>query len=100
MKKLVVDDNGRIILDGTVIDKENFNSDFLIRVFKDKMNNDIVFELSDKASISQIFRNIEESLNEDNPFLEQYKEAKNKADKYKKELEQLKTIEDSSDTIE
>lgn len=100
MKKLVVDDNGKITLDGVFITKEQFTSDFLIQIFNDKMNNNITFKLSDNASISQIFRSIEESLSEDNPFLEQYKEAKQKAEKYKKELEQLKTIENDSDKIE
>lgn len=100
MKKLVVDDNGQITLDGVLITKEQFTSDFLIQIFNDKMNNNITFKLSDKASISQIFKSIEESLSEANPFLEQYKEAKQKAEKYKKELEQLKTIENDSDKIE
>ena len=100
MKKLVVNDEGQIILDDVLIDKEKFTSDFLIQIFKDKMNNDINFELSDKTSISQLFRSIEESLSAESPFLEQYKEAKNKSEKYKKELEHLKTVESNSDKIE
>lgn len=100
MKKLVVNDEGQIILDGVVIEKEEFTSDFLIQVFKDKMNNNILFELSDNTSISQIFKSIEESLGAENSFIEQYEDAKNKADKYKKELERLKTIENNPDRIE
>ena len=100
MKKLIVKDDGQILLDGAVIDKEKFTSEFLIQVFKDKMNNDITFELSDKATISQIFKSIEESLSGENSFIEQYNEAKNRAEKYKKELDRLNTIDNSQDKIE
>lgn len=100
MKKLIVKDDGQILLDGVVIDKEKFTSDFLIQIFKDKMNNNIAFELSDKATISQIFKSIEESLSGENSFIEQYNEAKNRAEKYKENLDRLNTIDNGQDKID
>lgn len=96
-KKLIVDRDGIIKLDGKEISKQDLTSEFLDELFKDSMLEKVDFNIADTTPISKLFLKIRDVTDKDSQFSQETNLMRNKL---QKNINLEKEVEDNTNTID
>jgi len=90
MKKLVINQDGKVTLDGSEIPKKDINGNFLNLLFQRALKGEVEFFLDETDPISKLFTMIKEETHPESEFS---KQVQNLRDSYTESVEEKKMIE-------
>ncbi|PKK95519.1 MAG: hypothetical protein CVV60_00820 [Tenericutes bacterium HGW-Tenericutes-5] len=88
-KKLIIENDGKILFDSTEVHKKDINSTFLDTIFKAALKDELEFIIDETDPISKIFQRIQEETNPNSDF---YKQIEGMREEIKKNNEQKEQI--------